>query len=258
MPLHEQGFIANCSLCDSYFVLTTSLFQPSLHRGRDGKKSLDNRNEKLQRQWEAKRWALLRCPTCVEISSDMKFLDWIEKHARSLQLLTPLSPCWIVSFEDDQPPPLFFDEKPAGEPGKPKWRLASGVGPAGLELDSSRSGRLWKPSLRAAGIDRPRYAAVADADAAYHAGLMQRVETALVALGEHADVFAEEIHLNRPAFEPARFAAVAHGVDAACEQHAAAAAEAEREERQRWSEKRHKQESSLEGTRRAFEPVELS
>jgi hypothetical protein len=37
--------------------------------------------------------------------------------------------------------------------GKPKWRLAQGVGPAGLEVDRSRTGRLHKPSLRMFGID---------------------------------------------------------------------------------------------------------
>ena len=35
-------------------------------------------------------------------------------------------------------------------------RSFAGLGPAGLELDRSGSGRVWKPSLRQYGIDAPR------------------------------------------------------------------------------------------------------
>ena len=75
---------------------------------------------------------------------------------------TALSLVQFVSFDDEypspgsEPPPLFLDEQ--GAPGKkPKWTLCQGVGPPALEVDSSRSGRIFKPSLRPFGIDRPMY-----------------------------------------------------------------------------------------------------
>jgi hypothetical protein len=58
-----------------------------------------------------------------------------------------------VSFEDGQPPPVYVDENAAKGGIKPRYRLVQGVGPAGLELDRSRTGRLHKPSLRPFGID---------------------------------------------------------------------------------------------------------
>lgn len=211
MVQHEEGFIACCSLCDSYFVFTTGLISPSQWGGREGKANLDARNERTQLSWAAKRWSMLRCPTCVELISGLQFLDWLERHMRDMTILTPLSPCFVVGFEEHQPPPLFMDHHPSGEAGKPKWRLASGVGPAGLELDNSRSGRLWKPSLRAAGIDAPRYEASSAASIAgrdFHANVLLRVAAALEAASDadeeaveaSFDALAETLHAARPLY----------------------------------------------------------
>ena len=66
--------------------------------------------------------------------------------------LAVLCPSFLVTFEEGELPPIYEDEQ--NQPGgKPKWRLAQGVGPAGLELDKSRTGRLHKNSLRPFGID---------------------------------------------------------------------------------------------------------
>jgi hypothetical protein len=47
-------------------------------------------------------------------------------------------------------PPSSHARLPRPRPvgGKPKWTLAQGVGPKTLELDHSRSNRIYKPSLR--------------------------------------------------------------------------------------------------------------
>jgi hypothetical protein len=209
MVLHEEGFIVCCSLCDTYFVVVTGVMAPSQHNGREGKKQLDERNEKKQLEWAARRWTMLRCPTCVELLMGMQILEYIERHVRDSDSLTPLSLCFVVSFEESQPPPLYLNHHPQGEAGKPKWRLASGVGPAGLELDNSRSGRLWKPSLRPFGIDRPRYEASEEARssdaAAVHAEVVRRVEAAFEVAAECSgaaavDALAEELHAERPLF----------------------------------------------------------
>jgi hypothetical protein len=124
----------------------------------------------------------LRCPTCVEATHGMRYAEWLaqggvygaathtaahggpepEAEPEPQQLAgqlqedrSVLSPCEYVSFEDDQPPPLYMDGS-SGK-GKPKWKLVQGVGPPGLEVDSSRSGRLHKPSLRPFGIETPMY-----------------------------------------------------------------------------------------------------
>ena len=257
MVLHEEGFIACCTLCDSYFVLVSGHVAPAGFRGRQGTKELDERNEQLQDRWATKRCLLLRCPTCVELLSQLPYLDWLEAHARDTSTLTPLSPCWLVAFEDGQPPPLYMDHKPAGEVGKPKWRLASGVGPAGLELDNSRSGRLWKPSLRGLpNVDTTRYeasdaaralmkaskavhgkqpvaAAAPEADGAsaapleFHADVVQRVETALVQSDE-PDALARALHAARPLFVRQNWERVAERVDALVAAHEQAAAETAR------------------------------
>lgn len=239
MVKHEEGFIVCCSLCDSYFVLTTGLVAPAAWRGHVGGKTFDARNEKLQERWAKKRWALLRCPTCVECVTGLPFLDWLERFARDVSHLTPLSPCWLVSFEGELPP-LYLDQKPAGEAGKPKWKLVSGVGPAGLELDSSKSGRIWKPSLRAAGIDAPRYDG-ASASSGHHHDVLRRVETALQALGERADALAECLHAAKPVYQPASWTELCEQVDAVVSAEAEAAREAERIEREGWSNKRRRQ-----------------
>lgn len=72
----------------------------------------------------------------------------------SLTLCTPLSLAKGLLFEQETLPPLYLDRRPGGSL-KPKWALVSGLGPPGVELDSSRSGRLHKPSLRTTGITAP-------------------------------------------------------------------------------------------------------
>jgi hypothetical protein len=232
-------------LCDSYFVVTTGLVTPGEWSGRAGKAALDKRNAAAQQRMATKRWALLRCPTCVELVSGISFLDWMERCLRDTDMLTPLSPCWAVCFEEEQPPPLYVDQRPASEVGaKPQWTLASGVGPAGLELDSSRSCRLWKPSLRPAGIDAPRYTDDADLGGAHHSLVRANVEAALAELdAARADALAERVHAARPLFRADRWGLVAEQVEELAGRAECAHAEAERTERQGWSQKRRRQEA---------------
>jgi hypothetical protein len=48
-------------------------------------------------------------------------------------------------FDEDEGTPLYLN---GGGEGKLKWTLAQGVGPPTLELDKSKSGRVYKPTLR--------------------------------------------------------------------------------------------------------------
>eukprot|EP00966_Prymnesium_polylepis_P110522 2556813-Prymnesium_polylepis.1 len=177
MGWRDEGVVCCCSLCDSYFVLITGGSDPAAYRGRAGTQAKDERNYKLQQRWAERGWLMLRCPTCVELVSGERFLDWMEAHGRDFDLQTPLSACWPVRFgeEEDELPALYEDRRTESGGGKPKWTLASGVGPAGLELDSSRSGRLWKSSLKPVGISSPRYEGD-EQDAAWHAEMLRRLD----------------------------------------------------------------------------------
>ena len=244
MVLHEEGFVVVCCLCDTYFVLTTGYVAPASYRGKAGTERLDTRNEQIQKDYAQRRWTMLRCPTCVEVTTGIAYLDWIEKHARNIDSLAPMSPCAFVTFDDEQPPPLYMDYKPAGEAGKPKWKLASGVGPAGLEMDNSKSGRIWKPSLRQVGIDAPRYSSDA-ADQEYHADILQRVETALAFLSQSdkVDDLYEMLRASRPCFSPQRWQSVVEAVGSAAEESDAVRISNERAQQLGWSEKRRRDHS---------------
>ena len=97
---------------------------------------------------------MLPCPTCakclLESSSDALSTTSSVEQIESLgSRETIFSPCLYFSFAEDYLPPLYLDSQNSPVTGKkPKWTLASGVGPAVLELDSSRTGRVYKPSLR--------------------------------------------------------------------------------------------------------------
>jgi hypothetical protein len=240
MVLHEEGFIVVCCLCDSYFVLTTGLVAPASYRGKAGTAKLDNRNVQTQQSFSERTWVMLRCPTCVELAFGMPYLDWIEEYARDASTPTPLCPCFFASFEDDQLSPLYMDHKPAGEAGKPKWRLASGVGPAGLEMDMSKSGRIWKPSLKPVGIVAPRYTGAA-ADKGYHADILQCVETGLAFLGgDDADALYEALKAARPCYAPHGWQTVGELVGSAVEESDEAKRNSERAQQRTWSEKRRR------------------
>lgn len=151
----EEGVVYCCALCDSFFLLIVSHVRLAHYRGKEGSRRYDNRNEKILQQ--IPRFSMLRCPTCCELVSGKNYADWFQ--SCGIDDATPLSPCHAVCFgdqaEETTDPPLYCDrqQKPGG---KPQYKLASGVGPPGLELDGSRSGRLWKPGLKGAGIDRAR------------------------------------------------------------------------------------------------------
>jgi hypothetical protein len=203
----EEGFVFCCSLCDSYFILVTGTFIPADWRGKGRRAALEDRNEKIQLKEGVRRWAMVRCPTCVELTSGLKYQDWMELQSANREMTeTVLSPCWAVTFEEGQPPPLYVDER-VNPSGKPKWTLVSGVGPGGLELDKSRSGRIWKHSLRSVGITTERY----DGDehnAAHYTTCVNQVDDALWGTDDTL-ALAERLHTLRPLFSARNWLTVA-------------------------------------------------
>jgi hypothetical protein len=113
-----------------------------------------------------------RCPSCIERVYQMEYQDWLENRT-----LPPIfSLCIPVVFDDEDEveeeqnkgteagaatkyksqelnsgpmPPIYLNRKATG---KPKWTLVQGIGPPSLEVDRSRSNRIWRPSLSQFGL----------------------------------------------------------------------------------------------------------
>ena len=213
---HDVGIVYMCAMCESYFVLGMTSVDYTQFRGREGTRQLEDYYMKLQTQYEEQNWAMQRCPTCIESATGKSYSDWLSSADPAI-----LSVCRAAVFEDGQPPPLYVQETA----GRNRWSLAQGVGPKTLELDRSRSGRLYKPALRgvlSTPALAPYSAAEAGGGAEGHAHMLAAVEAALgraarCGRGE-ADALAAELMQCTPAFS---------NWDAAAEALAAAAAAAE-------------------------------
>jgi hypothetical protein len=69
----------------------------------------------------------------------MRFQEFVSSEKECI-----LTVSTFTKFDMDEDSPVYLD---MGE-HKQKWTLVCGVGPKMLELDSSKSGRLYKPSFR--------------------------------------------------------------------------------------------------------------
>ena len=153
----EGAAISNCLLCDSYALLTLGLLPDrKLARGIKGRAAHEDLLEEFQEKHALKDVTFfLACPTCnafASASDPNQGFDQVKHGAYLRDGLAELTPCHLVVFDDEELPPVYRNEESdAGR--KPRWRLAQGVGPAGLELDRTRTGRLHKNSLRPFGID---------------------------------------------------------------------------------------------------------
>jgi hypothetical protein len=102
----------------------------------------------------------LPCPTCAELSTGMAYGDYAS--LRGDDHPNVLTPCRFYLWgeaeegEEEELAPLYLNLQ-QDRTAKPKWGLAQGLGPPSLELDKSRSSRLFKGSLRQFGITKPNY-----------------------------------------------------------------------------------------------------
>ena len=166
------AIVCRCALCDSYFLSVLGFVELAQFRGKKGKAALDDKLETMQarfgessrthrddRTTENNRLEFLRCPTCIEAVSGVRYAEWVsgggvmaafsdvcqtsgsaepepepELRWADGEDVALLSPCRFVSFGDDELPPLYMDSSEGK--GKPKWKLVQGVGPPGLEVDT--------------------------------------------------------------------------------------------------------------------------
>lgn len=157
----EGAAIYNCILCDSYALITLGVLPDrKLARGIKGKAAYEDLLESFQESHASPaRCHLLACPTCNAYArqddaappGEIVLPDQMEQGRFAREGLAVLTPCFLVAFEEGELPPIYADDAVPG--AKPKWRLVQGVGPPGLEVDRTRTGRLHKPSLRPFGVD---------------------------------------------------------------------------------------------------------
>jgi len=138
----EVASIAVCLMCDCYFMWVLNFVSLAEFRGGKGKGALEHYYGKLQDHFTA-QFFWLRCPQCAELTSGKSYREWLTGGTE-----TELSPSYFFCFGEDEKSPIYID---MGE-GKPSWKLAKGVGPAGIQLHRSRSGRIYKNSLKETGL----------------------------------------------------------------------------------------------------------
>ena len=179
--------ITNCLLCDTYFMECIDMIEPTELTKKKKEEKFITLQQKLTEKMDFQS-----CPTCNELCYDMKFQDFL-----STEKQTILSPCIPVLFIDakeinkhkitlkletlkidefeifsenpisneKQIEEVEVDEMDDGIPiyinmaegMKPKWTLAFGLGPTRIELDNSKSGRIYKPFLKQFGFDGVPY-----------------------------------------------------------------------------------------------------
>ena len=149
----EGAAIYNCILCDSYALITLGVLPDrKLARGIKGKAAYEDLLESFQESHASPaRCHLLACPTCnayarqddaAHSAKSSYRIRW--NRAGSHARVSPSSPRVSSSRSRRASSPHIRRRRRPG--AKPKWRLVQGVGPPGLEVDRTRTGRLHKPS----------------------------------------------------------------------------------------------------------------
>ncbi|KAL0490454.1 hypothetical protein AKO1_009537 [Acrasis kona] len=137
--VREIAMIGNCMMCDSFFVNVVGIVDLAENRGAKGKDVLSEQYESVQNKYTDKP-ELLHCPTCTELVYGIRFQEFVVSDKDCVITLSN-----FMKFDEEEASPVYIN---SGE-HKPKYTLVYGVGPKMLELDSSKSGRLYKPSFRA-------------------------------------------------------------------------------------------------------------
>eukprot|EP00656_Telonema_subtile_P013970 TRINITY_DN17103_c0_g1_i2.p1 TRINITY_DN17103_c0_g1~~TRINITY_DN17103_c0_g1_i2.p1 ORF type:complete len:276 (+),score=78.80 TRINITY_DN17103_c0_g1_i2:88-915(+) len=147
MAPQDVACIANCLLCDSFFVVTIGEIDLASYRGKKGQKQQEALLEELQLRHEKTRHELLACPTCTLLSSGREWQDLMcDKWAEAA-----LTPCVkVVCTEEQEDLPVYLNS--TRPPGKPKWKLVQGCGPTTFEMSRAKNGCVYKRSLMDAGV----------------------------------------------------------------------------------------------------------
>ena len=51
------------------------------YKGKEGTRALENHYEKIQARLESDQYSFLRCPTCMEVCTGLKYSEWVQSDA---------------------------------------------------------------------------------------------------------------------------------------------------------------------------------
>ena len=174
MGPREIAVVGECLFCSSHVVFPVALMCPDRFQAPSRKKAAA-----LQEEWLEDLQALVTrravvsmpCPYCVALLTGQPYAEWRDSvggwsaaadagpsaaassgDALSALPSTPLLPFRYVAYDVGEDPALYVNTADACCPGKKKWALCQGVGPQTLDLDRSRSGKVYKKSYRGSGL----------------------------------------------------------------------------------------------------------
>eukprot|EP01060_Flectonema_neradi_P025800 TRINITY_DN34633_c0_g1_i1.p1 TRINITY_DN34633_c0_g1~~TRINITY_DN34633_c0_g1_i1.p1 ORF type:complete len:308 (+),score=34.48 TRINITY_DN34633_c0_g1_i1:43-966(+) len=151
MAPRSVATVVECLMCKSHLALKIAVLDPESFRPI---LSFENPAD-LQSDWlvdhqekiTKRQYTTAICPYCVSIGQGLNWAQWLESHEDAyLQIVR------FVEFEEGEGAPLYLNDAPKTA-NKPKWKICQGVGPQTLELDSSRSYKIYKKSYRGSGLD---------------------------------------------------------------------------------------------------------
>eukprot|EP00668_Euglena_longa_P035831 GGOE01046043.1.p1 GENE.GGOE01046043.1~~GGOE01046043.1.p1 ORF type:complete len:288 (-),score=73.76 GGOE01046043.1:351-1145(-) len=125
------------------------------------KKGSESRQDyivEVQARLASSCFTLHLCPTCTELACGQRWQSWLDTKQEGIVTVMQ----WVCFEGLCEDLPVYINQRPPD--AKPHWVLAQGVGPKGVELDSSRSGRIHRPTLRQYGIPNPTLSSEALAD----------------------------------------------------------------------------------------------
>jgi len=95
MP-YDAGFIANCCICDSYFMLVARQFDMKQYKGKKGTSIMEDEIEELQLSHEKEPHQDLVCPFCSRLTTGKTWEELTCDKDADLAF----TPCKFVSFEE--------------------------------------------------------------------------------------------------------------------------------------------------------------
>eukprot|EP01064_Diplonema_japonicum_P032894 TRINITY_DN6313_c0_g1_i2.p1 TRINITY_DN6313_c0_g1~~TRINITY_DN6313_c0_g1_i2.p1 ORF type:complete len:296 (+),score=74.76 TRINITY_DN6313_c0_g1_i2:219-1106(+) len=150
MSPKEVGCVAECLVCRSHVVVKVAMLDATCFEERIGYAKPAERQQEwmdeLQERVAERKYCSMPCPYCVQVVTGHEWDAFTRGGDECL-----LCPMKYVIYEEGEDPPIYVN-RAAHEGGKPKWTLMQGVGPQSLELDKSRSGKVYKKSYRGSGL----------------------------------------------------------------------------------------------------------
>jgi len=166
----EAATVAQCSFCGGLFAFVVGVVHTPAELG-GGRKAqnahVDELYELQQRlcavnatgilpteEEEEKDTSTMSCPPLLPCPACNAYVHGLGFHGHQAFLAQPdafatLFPSRFVTFEDNQPAPIYCLTKSSAKQSGERWELRNGVGPPNLELDNrAKSNLIYHNSVR--------------------------------------------------------------------------------------------------------------